>query len=391
MKKLVYIGSVGWANTASAIHVQNRARMIQELGIQVYAISDYPGEQNLISDIPELQYLYLTAYKGTRKIQGLKWHIDQFVCLFSYRQIIERLRRLQPDVVVLYEVNSMMLELLLRNYCKKHAVKFVIETTEWMEPEKYNDLYTKLIVKQKDLQKKYIDKKCKNIIAISGFLAEHYKQQGCNVVRIPPVFSGLERDFRVLHHKEERCDARINLVFAGTLSQKDFLEPILNTVVNLNKQNIQISFDVIGPTASEIQSVLQMTHLEKVGIFCHGKIEHEKVLRYVEKADFSILLRQNMRYARAGVSTKFVEAMSLGVPSICTKVGGTDVFVKNGENGFLVNSNTEQELIGVLENIMKMSDEEIVMMKRNAYNFARKHFAAEVYVDKIKKFLESCI
>ena len=31
-----------------------------------------------------------------------------------------------------------------------------------------NDFYTKLIVRQKDIQKKYIDKKCKNIIAISA-------------------------------------------------------------------------------------------------------------------------------------------------------------------------------------------------------------------------------
>jgi glycosyltransferase involved in cell wall biosynthesis len=79
------------------------------------------------------------------------------------------------------------------------------------------------------------------------------------------------------------------------------------------------------------------------------------------------------------------------VPSICTKVGGTDLFVKDGENGFLVNSNSEQDLKEKLEYILQMSDEEILTMKKNAYMFAQQNFDISVYVDKMKKFLESCV
>lgn len=390
MKRIVYIGNVGWANTATAIHVQNRARLIQRLGMEVYAISFYPGDNNVIVDIPELKYHYLPDYNGTGKTRGLQWNIDQFICTFSYKKTIEQLQMLKPDAVILYEINSIMFELAMKRYCKRNNVKIVIETTEWMGQEKYSNLRERLIVQQKSFQKKYIDKRCNNIIAISEFLEEHYKSQRCNVVRIPPLFPDIEDNFPLSRHKDTRCGASINLVFAGTLAQKDFLEPMLKAVKQLNSKSVRISFDIIGPSIGEIQDLLSINHLEEFGLFLHGRLSHEKALQYLKKADFSILLRQNMRYAKAGVSTKFVEAMCYGVPSICTKTGGTDLFVENGENGFLIDTNSEDEILEILEHILQMSSEEILLMKRKAHECALKNFSIEMYVEKMSAFITKC-
>lgn len=390
MKKIAYIGNVGWANTATALHVQNRARLIELLGIKVYAISFYPGENNMITNIPELEYHYLPDFNGTGKIHGLLWNIDQFICTFSYKKTIEKLQVLQPDAVVLYEINSVMFELAMIHYCKKNNIKIIIETTEWMGKEKDSDLPTRLIVQQKNFQKKYIDKMCKNIIAISEFLEEHYKKQKCHVVRIPPIFSNIDNNFPKGRHKDTRCGASVNIVYAGTLAQKDFLEPFLKAVMQINSKYIKLSFDIIGPDVKEIQNVLSTDELEEIGIFCHGRLPNELVLEYLKKADFSILLRQNMRYAKAGVSTKFVEAMCYGVPSICTKIGGTDIFVRDGENGFLINVNSEEEILELLEHILQMSSNEILEMKRKAHECARDNFLIEKYEKKMSAFLVKC-
>ena len=247
-----------------------------------------------------------------------------------------------------------------------------------------------MIVQQKHFQKNYIDKKCKNIIAISSYLEEHYRKQQCNVVCIPPLFDCFNNDFTVERHKDTRCNSSLNLVFAGTLSQKDFLESMLKAIVAINSKEIKVSFDVIGPSVSEIQKVLSLSDLESVGIYCHGELPHEAVLGYVKKADFSMLLRQNRRYAKAGVSTKFVEAMCLGVPSICTKVGGTDLFVENRKNGFIIETNSENEIVKLLNNILKMSNEEILLMKKNAYTYAKSKFALDNYSDVLDQFLKKC-
>ena len=71
------------------------------------------------------------------------------------------------------------------------------------------------------------------------------------------------------------------------------------------------------------------------------------VLKIVKESDFSVLLRQNKRYAKAGVSTKFCEAMKLGVVGLCAQVNGTDLFVKNMTNGILIKDNSVRTPVGI--------------------------------------------
>lgn len=164
----------------------------------------------------------------------------------------------------------------------------------------------------------------------------------------------------------------------------------IEALLIINKEKVRISFDVIGPAESEIAHCLNVNDLGKFGIFVHGRMPHEDVLKLVKEADFSVLLRQNKRYAKAGVSTKFCEAMKLGVPSICTQVGGTDVFVHHMQNGILVKDNSVETLTATLQNILKMDQMKILEMKKNAYRYANKEFSKEKYIVGMRKFLSKC-
>ena len=269
-------------------------------------------------------------------------------------------------------------------------MKIVIETTEWMEMSKERSLSANLIVLQKDLQKKYTDKRCKNILAISSFLESHYKAQDCNVISIPPTFPTLITSDEVKNVKDTRCNAKIRLVFAGSLSNKDYLIELIKAILIINKEKIRISFDVIGPSEADIINYLKTNELKTYGIFVHGRKSHEEVLKIVAEADFSILLRQNKRYAKAGVSTKFCEAMKLGVPSICTQVQGTDIFVDNMKNGILVKDNSVETLVKTLEKIINMDQRSLLEIKQNAYEFAKKEFSIDKYVESMREFLLRC-
>ena len=100
------------------------------------------------------------------------------------------------------------------------------------------------------------------------------------------------------------------------------------------------------------------------------------------------MMRENKRYAKAGVSTKFVEAMSLAVPSICTAVGGTDAFVSDGVDGFLIKDNSVYEILDKLELIVNTDSSEILQMKLNALNKAKHVFSEEQYFEVTKLFLK---
>lgn len=389
MKKILYVGQIAIEGSASCTHVRNRARFFNNIGYEVYGLSECPkNECDKVEDTDFLKYVYMKPFHGKGKVRGAGWIADQFLGIHTYNEIIRALKFISPDIIILYELNSIVVEERIRAYCERHNIRLIIEVTEWMEVENRKEIATRGIVWQKDIQKRYIDKRCGNIIAISEFLYEHYRKQGCNVIRLPPLVYDFADKDQVFRDRDAVKLRQVKLVFAGTTDFKDYLEPMLKAIRKINNNEIKIIFDVVGPSPDAIESMLECSSPTQYGINCYGRLSHENTLSIVRKADFSVLMRENKRYAKAGVSTKFVEAMSLAVPSICTAVGGTDAFVTDGVDGVLIKDNSVHEVLDKLMQIVNMDSSEILQMKLNALNTAKQVFSEGQYYNVAKCFLE---
>lgn len=389
MKKILYIGQIAIEGSASCTHVRNRARFFNNIGYEVYGLSECPkNECDKVEDTDFLKYVYMKPFHGKGKVRGAGWIADQFLGIHTYNEIIRALKFISPDIIILYELNSIVVEERIRAYCKKHNIRLIIEVTEWMEVENRKKIATRGIVWQKDIQKRYIDKRCGNIIAISEFLYEHYRNQGCNVIKLPPLVYDFADKDQIFRDRDVVKLHQVKLVFAGTTDFKDYLEPMLKAIRKINNNEIKIIFDVVGPSPDAIESMLECSSPTQYGINCYGRLSHENTLSIVRKADFSVLMRENKRYAKAGVSTKFVEAMSLAVPSICTAVGGTDAFVSDGVDGILIKDNSVHEVLDKLVQIVNMDSSKILQMKLNALNTAKQVFSEGQYYNVAKCFLE---
>lgn len=389
MKKILYIGQIAIEGSASCTHVRNRARFFNNIGYEVYGLSECPkNECDKVEDTDFLKYVYMKPFHGKGKVRGAGWIADQFLGIHTYNEIIRALKFISPDIIILYELNSIVVEERIRAYCEKHNIRLIIEVTEWMEVENRKEIATRGIVWQKDIQKRYIDKRCGNIIAISEFLYEHYRNQGCNVIKLPPLVYDFADKDQIFRDRDVVKLHQVKLVFAGTTDFKDYLEPMLKAIRKINNNEIKIIFDVVGPSPDAIESMLECSSPTQYGINCYGRLSHENTLSIVRKADFSVLMRENKRYAKAGVSTKFVEAMSLAVPSICTAVGGTDAFVSDGVDGILIKDNSVHEVLDKLVQIVNMDSSKILQMKLNALNTAKQVFSEGQYYNVAKCFLE---
>lgn len=389
MKKILYIGQIAIEGSASCTHVRNRARFFNNIGYEVYGLSECPkNECDKVEDTDFLKYVYMKPFHGKGKVRGAGWIADQFLGIHTYNEIIRALKFISPDIIILYELNSIVVEERIRAYCKKHNIRLIIEVTEWMEVENRKEIATRGIVWQKDIQKRYIDKRCGNIIAISEFLYEYYRNQGCNVIKLPPLVYDFADKDQIFRDRDVVKLHQVKLVFAGTTDFKDYLEPMLKAIRKINNNEIKIIFDVVGPSPDAIESMLECSSPTQYGINCYGRLSHENTLSIVRKADFSVLMRENKRYAKAGVSTKFVEAMSLAVPSICTAVGGTDAFVSDGVDGILIKDNSVHEVLDKLVQIVNMDSSKILQMKLNALNTAKQVFSEGQYYNVAKCFLE---
>lgn len=390
--KIVYVSDIdiGMPSNANSIHVAHMAQLFYKAGFNVEVICERNKNGIQLENTEYIRYNYMRPVLGKGKIRGLNWRMNTILGFHSARETKRILNEIHPDYVIIHEANSLLYAQSITNFGKKLGYKVIIETTEWMEVGKERTALYNCVVRQKDYSRKKLDKRCGNIIAISKYLEDYYQEQGCNVIRIPPLFPNLSKDKKIERFHDETNTEKLKLVFAGTLASKDFLEPVLRTLLRINKDSIQIAFDVIGPEENDIKKRIQVKDLEKYGIYCHGRIAHEEVLKIVREADFSVLFRKNQRYAKAGVSTKFCEAMCEGVPSICTSVGGTDRFVQDGRNGILIDDNEDATIENALRELIKMDDRKITEMKKNAYQTALENFSIDKYVGSFQDFIRKC-
>lgn len=390
--KIMYIGNIGYPNTASSVHIKNRGIFMNSCGHEVYALCEVASDGKKMLNLKEITYEYMDPYPGKGKIRGLYWNLDQVFGIFYVNQVKKFILKIKPDIVILYEPNSIIYILFMIKLAKKEGFKLVIESTEWRDPKDYNGLITRILNIEKDLQKKYIDRKVGNTIAISSYLYQHYLEQNCNTILLPPIFPDCDKKEKIIQSRKNKQINKtvINLVYAGALSSKDYIDTLIQAIMHINKEKIKIIFDIVGPEKKQVENLIKSKELDKFGIKCHGRLPHEETIKIVAKSDLSVLLRMNKRYAKAGVSTKFCEAMLLGVPSICTSVGGTDKFVNDGVNGFLVEDNSVKTLEKILYKILDLSREQIVELKNNAIETANEMFLGDKYKNKFNNFLNKC-
>lgn len=378
--KILYAGAIGQKDTATSVHVLRNARLLEKMGNTVFFCCEYPICGETLKD-EQIKVDYSAPYQGSKKIRSFQWMVEQVLGFRLWRRLKKSVLEIQPDILILYDPASIMFYERTLRFCKRLKIGFCIEVTEWADSKDFAG-FDKFICWQRDMRKKYLDGKCGNIIPISPLLEEHYVAQGARILRLPPIYQDEDFVKEPLSVKKEP----LKLVFAGTLAKKDFLLPMIMAVNKINVPSIKIEFTIIGVDEKELRNNNDI-EIGK-GIIFLGRMQHSMVLQYVKKSHYSVLLRENKRYAKAGVSTKFTEAMCVGTPSICTKVGGTDVYVKDGVNGILVENNEVGTLVGALNQILNMPPNQIMNMKKEALKTAKEYFYDKKYRKGFSKFLD---
>ena len=218
-----------------------------------------------------------------------------------------------------------------------------------------------------------MDSKLDYIISISPYLTAYYQSHGCkNVIQIPPIMSCVKSEIVPTSHGR-------HLVYAGAPAQKDLILPYLIAIKDINNDQVKVVADIVGVTKEQVKTLLQIDDPEKIGIIAYGRVPHEECVKVIEKADFSILFRENLRYAKAGFSTKLSESLSLGIPVLCNAVGGADEIIKDGFNGIKIKGCDSASIMKAIERILLLDEGSIDAMKQHAIETAKQRFVGELY------------
>ena len=384
MKNAIYVGHIGWEGTAMAIHSRNIAHLLESRGYQVSFVSPCATKQyREFGKEDKYQYYYTKQFIKIPKLRTIEWMLEELYGIKLFVLFKKILKQKKADLVLFYGYSG---EKRIIDYCKKRNVRVFIDRTDWFETDDREGVFGKLFTKvcADNCIEKY-DLKANGVIAISKFFYDYYSARGQKTIWIPPIFNVPKG----LHFESPKASV-IKLVYAGSLGgTKDIIAPVVECLVtSLNRDKVCFRLDLIGITEQELSMKFGEHNWQALAIYAHGRVAHKEAIKIVSNSDFSFLLRQNKKYAKAGFSTKFAESMCNGVPVICTEVGGADVLVQNMKNGILIKDNKKETVQNVLEDLLLLERKEIKKMKESAYDTALKYFDFFSYESEFNTFLE---
>jgi glycosyltransferase involved in cell wall biosynthesis len=125
------------------------------------------------------------------------------------------------------------------------------------------------------------------------------------------------------------------------------LETIIETAYYLNKLNFKFQWNIAGvsyndPLIKLVKSKLKNSYTENSINFL-GRLTSEKLI------DF--MLNSNIYVTTSHIENSpnnLAEAMMLGMPCIATNAGGTSTYIKDGENGILLQDGDPWALAGTI-------------------------------------------
>ena len=375
MKKLLYIGKFGLPNMAAGIRVYNLGILFKQLDIETTYICDIPSP---IEDKEQIFYKGFNYYFINSKLYKKYSPIDKVKELFTAKDLYDKVKRYcekeKPEIILLYNDAGPLTKKLIK-YCEEKNIILGADVTEWysLKQKGFTQTMKAFLV---NFRIRFLDKKLKFILAVSPFLYSYYKKQEKKVYWVPPLFEYQEKSSKTTSEK-----GFLNIVYAGMMGKKDILLPLLDVVKIINFKEIKVRLSIAGDISSELEKVWKIKNYDKYGIKLLGYLENEKVKEIILQSDITVLFRKNLKYAKAGFSSKVAEAITLGIPVICNKVGGTDLVIEHLYNGYLINKINEKNILNALNKLLLMSKEEKIEIKENAFKTAQKLFIISKYFE----------
>jgi glycosyltransferase involved in cell wall biosynthesis len=319
----------------------------------------------------KLSRVFNFIFKGRKTIKWIKQHI----------------KKEHTDYIIAYNANVYFL-MSLYFLCRKKGIKFIVDCTEWYQGEHLPGGKYGLVNLDNNLRIKFVYPIVKNVILISSFLEKYYTEKNCKVLIVPPLVDLNDSKWNVPCDTNDYSE-KIKLIYAGNPAKKDVLNTLFSAVKKFNnKKSKQIEIHLIGIDTERFRCIYNDNTDIPEYIKCYGRVQLQDVPLFYAKAHFSILFRENQRYANAGFPTKVVESLSCGIPVICNITSDLGKYLTDEFNSFIIENISEETILKCFEKIEQIDIEKYVAMRVNAKNTANNNFHYENYSDKMKKYTE---
>ena len=292
------------------------------------------------------------------------------------------------DVIIVSLVSGKTMKF-LKKFTEKKQIPLLHDSVEWFSPEQFSlgRLHPSYITMDRR-NRKHVDTSVR-VIAISSYLENHFRSKGILTSRIPVVM-----DTKQIPFNKKTDETKIVFTYAGSPGKKDYLDVILKGFAMLSDTDSASKYElrIIGVTKESLLSTCDEQDVKKIedNLICFGRIPRAKVLEHLSETDFTVLMRsEEQRYAKAGFPTKFVESLATATPVIANSTSDIAMYLKNGENGFIVPNDSPEALSHVLLEALNSSYGQRCRMQKAARRTAEADFDYTNYLNDIEELINA--
>jgi glycosyltransferase involved in cell wall biosynthesis len=227
---------------------------------------------------------------------------------------------------------------------------------------------------------KFIIKNAKIVLAISPFLIENAKELGTkNIIYLPPL---VDTDlFKVNYIKREEFRKEYGLAndeliigYAGTFWHEEGLPILLSAFKSLLEQKYKVRLVILGGPKlttnpkklthgaydDDILDLLDRLAIKDYVIIINPK-PHDLVPEILSVCDITSCPKLDTIINQAANPIKVVEYLSMGIPTVCSAVGGIKSLIDDGVNGYLCKPGSISDLEDILKKIISDYNQAVII------------------------------
>lgn len=276
----------------------------------------------------------------------------------------------------------------VKKYAKRNQIPLIFDSVEWYSAEEFRLGKLDVFYQINNLYNTRWIAPPSKVIAISTYLQTHFQARGLDAIRIPAVL-----DVQAMPCRKTAPTDTVVFLYAGSPGKKDWLAQITQAYAMLPQALLRTTqLRLVGVSAEQLCSVCSAAEetVRRLGerLQCLGRVPRHEVLRQLEQADFTVLLRpQKLRYAKAGFPTKVVESLASGTPVISNLTSDLSMYLRDMENGIVVTDDTVQAMAHAMERAARLSAEKRLQMQQLARSTAEECFDFRCYQSQLHSLI----
>lgn len=382
---IVYVGPFAFPDGgAAARRILGNAQSLVAAGYQVLILSGQQAENETVNGVAPGIFL---ASTGERDAE----HLPKALRLARYVLMGSKSRRwldrfgARPDAVILYSGYTPYI-LQLRGWCRRAGVPLIFDAVEWYTATSPIGFLASPYLWQVEVAMRWLIPRLDGVIAISGYLQDHFRKAGIPVAQVPPTL-----DLHAVVPGPGGGQDRLSLVYAGTPGRsKDQLGQIIAAVCELDPEGQRLALNLYGPTVDDVRRLAASGgHGVPPAVIAHGPVDQIAAMTAVGQADFSILTRHRDRVSAAGFPTKFVESLAMGTPVISNLTGDLGDYLRDGENGLVCDTPMAVSVHAALRRALDLTGDERRQMRMRARQTAEANFDYRDYISRLQHLVQN--